>query len=687
MDRNVKVHSVLGEDVLLFRAMTGTETLSQLFRFEVELLAESHSLSLKTLLGSALTLEIATRDEGVRYLNGLVTRCELFGREDRTARLYRYRATVRPWLWLLSRNRDCRIFQEQSVPEIVQAIFAKYSSLTVELSLTGTYRQWGYCVQYQESDFSFVSRLLEHEGIYYYFRHELGSHTLVLVDDIETHETFAGYESIPFFAADRLVAVQEECIDIYRVSEEMASGSYIGDDYNFTAPKSLMRALLSNPAEHEHSDAEVYEWLTGYRDYGEAAHYTRIRLEELQTRRELDEGHAIARGLAPGYRFTLRNCPREEANRDYLVVSVTYHLKEPGYASNPEPARYDFDFVTQPVSLPFRPRRITPKPRPHGPQTAVVVGPEGEEIWTDEYGRVKVQFHWDRYGQMNEESSCWIRVASSWAGSTFGGIYIPRIGQEVIVDFIGGEIDRPIVIGSTYNADQMPPFELPLNSSQSGIVTRTLEGTPVNGNFFYFEDRAGEELVRIKAERDHDTEVLNDTNHFTVKTHSLTVGDLEIAVGDDGGGATSNTINQPLSVAGGGNFNVRTVNITIRSAVNIDISAIKVGVAGVNTSLDGVKVAIVGVNTVYNGATFIRNETIKKEHNFYKSESTHLEHKESHAVEEKGTLRRIRYNLVNFSSGTFRADYQKKKDDAKQKARDELKKKIGSPQLPPGTAI
>jgi len=505
MNRIVTAHTPLGE-ALRFRAMQGTEALSQLFEFDVELLSDSCALDLKALLGKSLSLEMEVANAGKRFLDGIVARCVLLGREGGTDRQYLYRATVRPWLWLLTRSQDCKIFQNQSVPQILQTVMGEYG-FPIEQRLTGSYRQWGYCVQYQETDFAFVSRLMEHEGIYYFFKHEQGQHTLVLCDDIGTHEAFPGYDSVPFFASERVGSDPEECVDIYQVAEEIAPGTYVTDDYNFTKPRASLQNQRSNPASHDHANYEIYDWLGGYSDPGEADHYSRIRIEELQAERERDEGHASARGLAPGYRFSLRNCPRQEANREYLVVSVTYRLREAGYASNTDTAHYDFDFVTQPTSLPFRPRRLTPRPHTNGPQTAVVVGPGGEDVWTDQYGRVKVQFRWDRYGQMNENSSCWVRVASNWAGSGYGGMHVPRIGQEVVVDFIAGEPDRPIIVGCTYNADQMPPFMSP---TQSGFISRSMKGTPGNANALRFEDEPGAEELWLHAERNQRTTVENE---------------------------------------------------------------------------------------------------------------------------------------------------------------------------------
>ncbi|RSZ60363.1 type VI secretion system tip protein VgrG [Massilia atriviolacea] len=523
MERIVKAHTPLGDEVLLFSALRGTEALSQLFEYEVDMIADSNALDLKGLLGQPLTVEVQTRDGAVRYLNGIVGRGMLVGREGATARSWRYRAIVRPWLWLLTQTKDCKIFQNKSVADILQEVLGEYG-FALEFNLTGNYRTWTYCVQYQETDFDFVSRLMEHEGIYYYFKHALGSHTLVLADDIGAHQVLPGYAAIPFFKAERVATPQEEFIDRYQVAQEIAPGSYVTDDYNFTKPRARLQNQRANAGAHEHGDMEIYDWMGGYADMGDADHYSRIRLEALQSERERDHGHATVRALAPGYRFTLSNCPRDDANREYLLVSVTYRLQEPCYASDPTPACYECDFVTQAATLPFRPRKVTPKPRTSGPQTATVVGPAGEEIWTDEYGRIKVQFRWDRYGSMDENSSCWLRVATSWAGSNFGTLYIPRVGQEVVVDFIGGEPDRPIVIGSTYNADQMPPFGLPGAASKSGIVTRSTKGgSPANANSLEFEDAIGAERLALHAEKDMLIEVENNKTNTVGNNQDETI--------------------------------------------------------------------------------------------------------------------------------------------------------------------
>lgn len=513
MNRIVTAHTPLAPQQLKFRSMHGHEAISQLFEFDLELVSESFSLDMKALLGQPLTLEIETSALAPRYLNGQITRCALAGKESATSLHYIYRLTVRPWLWYLTQTTDSKIFQNKSVPDVLDEVLGDYG-FPVSLRLTGAYRSWEYCVQYQETDFAFVSRLMEHEGIYYWFEHENGQHTLVLSDDAAQHEVFPGYESLPFYGSDRAVVPREEYISGWEVAEEITPGGFATVDYDFRKPAASLDARRHNPSAHAHGDLEVYEWLGGYTDAEQGEHYSRVRLEQLQGRQEQVSGYCNARGLAPGRRFTLRNHPRSAENREYLVVAVRYRIQEGGYASGSNAANtFDIGFTVQPSSLQYRAPRVTPLPHTHGPQTARVVGPAGEEIWTDQYGRIKVHFHWDRYGQRNQNSSCWVRVSSPWAGGGFGGIQLPRVGDEVIVDFIGGHPDRPIVIGRVYNAGNMPPWNLPDNATQSGFLSRSKDGTPSNANALMFEDKPGSELIWLHAELDLNTEVERNETH------------------------------------------------------------------------------------------------------------------------------------------------------------------------------
>ncbi|WP_242630955.1 type VI secretion system Vgr family protein [Variovorax paradoxus] len=519
--RIVKAHTPLAEDQLIFRSMHGTEGLSQLFEFEVDLLSPSVSLDMKSVLGKPLSLEIQTVGEP-RFLNGQIVRFTMVGRESSTSRYVVYRATVRPWLWYLTRTSDCKIFQNKSVVDILEEVFADYN-FAFEKKLSGTYRQWEYCVQYQETDFAFVSRLMEHEGIYYYFKHEKDQHTLVLADDIGAHETLPGYSKISYLAADRDPDPFQEVIDQWQVTEEIRPGTYVVDDYDFKKSKADLMGMRSQPRGNPHDTYEIYEWLGGFSEAEQGEHYSRIRLEEAQSQAERDIGHSSVRAMAPGYRFTMQNCPRQDDNREYLIVSVAYALREGGYESGAADSHYSFSFAVQPTSYPFRPPRVTPMTRTNGPQTATVVGKAGQEYWVDQYGRVKVQFRWDRYGKSDENSSCWVRVSSAWAGSNYGAVNHPRKGQEVIVDFIGGHPDRPIIIGRVYNSDQMPPLELPAKVTVSGFVSRSQDGTPANANEFILDDAPGSELVRIHAEKNYELDVEADETDTVAGKRTATI--------------------------------------------------------------------------------------------------------------------------------------------------------------------
>ncbi len=563
MNRTVTVQTALPPGVLEFRAMSGTEALSSLFEFDVEMQAESYALDLRQMLGQPLTLEIALPMLGTRHLNGQVTRCTLVGRAGPTARHYIYRATVRPWLWYLTQTTDSKIFQNKSVPEVLREVLGEYG-FPFEDQLTGSYRKWEYCVQYQESDFDFVSRLMEHEGIYYWFRHEEGKHTLMLSDSMARHEPLPAAPLLTYYGPDRVALPGQEYVSAWEPAEQITPGRFATLDYDFKKPAASLDALRSNPGGHQHGDLEVYEWMGGYTEPEQGEQYSRIRLEALQVRQSTVDGMSNVKALAPGYLFTLRNHPRHAENREYLLHKVSYHLKENGYASDDGlESLFELGFSVVPSSTSFRAPRLTAIPRTHGPQTATVVGKQGEQLWTDNYGRVKVQFHWDRYGQKNESSSCWVRVSSPWAGGGFGGIQMPRVGDEVIVDFIGGQPDRPIIIGRVYNASNMPPWELPGNATQSGFLSRSKDGTPGTANALMFEDKAGQEVILLHAERNLDTEVeANETHTVDCNRTTLIGGNDSLTVI----GERSSTVHQLESEVflAGANRNVTgAVNETV----------------------------------------------------------------------------------------------------------------------------
>jgi type VI secretion system secreted protein VgrG len=595
MPRTVVVHTVLSAEQLKFRAMRGQEGISQLFEFEVDMVSTSFSLDLKTLLGTSLTLELA--DEGApRYLNGTVVRFELVGRANETGRHYIYRALVQPWLWYLTRTTDYRIFQNKSVPEVLDDVLGKYG-FQFEKRLTGSYRPWEYCVQYQESDFAFVSRLMEHEGIAYHFEHSNGSHLLVLADDTGGYGNLPGHGTIPYRPRDRVLNAMEPCIDQWRISEQITSGRVMLDDFDFKKSRASLQSVQQDPKGHDHSTYEVYEWLGGYSEHGQGDTYAKVRLQELQCAHELASGHTNVVGMAPGYLFQMTHCPREADNREYLVTETRYDLQEPEYSSGGSSESVcEFDFTVLPSTVAYRPARKTPKPRTNGPQTATVVGPD--EIWTDRFGRVKLQFRWDRYGQSDENSSCWVRVSSNWAGANYGTMHMPRVGQEVIVDFIGGEPDRPIITGRVYNNDQMPPWELPANATASGILTRSSTGGAANqANMLRFEDRSGAEQILLHAERNLDVEVEADETHTTDGTRTTLIKGHESATYQSGE-TRDITAGAKETITGGDTRHVTGgFGETVSGGVNQTISGGKTRMlsGGLNDTITGgVKLAITG---------------------------------------------------------------------------------------------
>ncbi|MFQ5506932.1 MAG: type VI secretion system Vgr family protein, partial [Planctomycetota bacterium] len=547
--RSIGLTTPLDADALLFHRMTSKEQLGRMFEFDLELLSEDEQIKLENVLGQSMTVRLDLPDGSQRWFNGLVSK---FAQAGRAGNYARYQATLRPWLWFLTRSADCRIFQEMTVPAIIKEVFSKHGFTNLTDNLTGSYREWDYCVQYRETDFNFVSRLMEQEGIYYHFAHEDGKHDLVLCDSYSSHEPIPGYEEIPYFPPSTGAERERDHIFHWSVSQEVQSGAFALNDFDFEKPKAdlLTRSVVSR--EHAASDHEIYDYPGEYRSAGDGETYVRTRIEEQQARYEHFRGEGNAAGVAAGGLFKLTGCPRDDQNREYLLISATHSLESNEYESAAKALGpgYGSSFTAIDAKQPFRPARLTPKPLVQGPQTAIVVGPAGEEIWTDKYGRVKVQFHWDRYGESNENSSCWVRVAQVWAGKSWGGIQIPRINQEVLVEFLEGDPDRPIITGRVYNADHMPPYELPANQTQSGIKSRSTKGgSAENFNEIRMEDLKGSEVLYIHAEKDQSIVVENDQSISVGNDRTENIGnDRSLAVG--GNKSESVEKNKTVGIAG-----------------------------------------------------------------------------------------------------------------------------------------
>jgi type VI secretion system secreted protein VgrG len=526
--RELTVSGPFGDGEFVVETLRGSESLSEPFHYELDLLSKSPEVDIAALVGDAMTVAVAIEEGQVRTFHGYVTRMALAGTFDKHAR---YHATLRPWFWLMSSRRNSRIFQNTSVPDIAKTLFREHGFSDFEDALSQSYASREFVVQYQESDFNFVSRLLERAGIYYFFKHEEGRHVLVMADSSTAPETVPGYEEVSFHPDGSPTPLAGEHISSWELSHQWRSGAYASDDFDFERPRASLMAKLGAETRHKRGDQEIYDHPGGFLAANEGEAYVRQRLEALQSDVELAHGSGDVRGVGCGNLFSLVDFPTESQNKKYLVVSAMYDAaNNPHQTGGDEPAGYfRSSFTVMDSKVPFRPALMTPTPRVQGPQTAVVVGKAGEEIWTDKYGRVKVQFHWDREGQNDEKSSCWVRVAQVWAGAGWGGIHIPRIGQEVIVDFLEGDPDRPIITGRVYNADNMPPYELPANQTQSGIKSRTTAGgAPLNFNEIRFEDKKGGEELHIQAEKDQTTHVKHDQAITVGVDRRLSVGGNEI---------------------------------------------------------------------------------------------------------------------------------------------------------------
>jgi type VI secretion system secreted protein VgrG len=521
MAHPISVTTPLPAEELFFESMKLSCGLSALGEMELQLLGSHADIAAADLLGKALTVHVELRDGSQRHFNGYVTR---FGAGAQRGRHYAYQATVRPWLWFLTRTHDCRIFQELTVPDIVQQVFADHGIARFELKLFRQYRTRTYCVQYRESDYDFVARLMEDEGIYWFFKHDDGEHTLVMVDAQGAHDPAAGFEKLPYVEDPASSPPDTDYVSGWTSAESVRAGKTVLTSYDFEKPSTSLEVQSSLERSHEQAKHEVFDYPGDYLQKKDGEQLAENRMEHAHARGQHNRGVSNVLGLEVGCTFKLEKHPADRQNDEYLITQMNVQAEVAVFDSTGRGSSYSCAFGAMPRAQQYRPPRRTRRPFVQGPQTAVVVGPGGDEIHTDKYGRVKLQFHWDRYGRKDDTSSCWVRVSHPWAGQNFGAVHIPRMGQEVVVDFLEGDPDRPIITGRVYNAEQMPPWDLPANATQSGILTRSSKGGAyANANAIRFEDKAGSEQLWVHAEKNQDIEVENDETHWVGHDRSKTI--------------------------------------------------------------------------------------------------------------------------------------------------------------------
>jgi type VI secretion system secreted protein VgrG len=514
--RHIRVNTQLGEDKLFLESFEGEERVSELFRFEIGVLTEDPGFTMDSLLNKPAVVSVSLHDDTDRHFHGIINHIEEI--ETRKEGDTLYRATMVPWTWLLTLFDDSRIFQNKSVPDIVQQVFTDRGFTDFANRLTGTYQPREYTVQYRETDFNFISRLLEDEGIFYFFEHDADKHTLVLADAMTAFVECPSQSTIAYDTTPGLWQDEDVMLSMRR-TQRVRLGKVTENDYDFTKPQTSLRTNLQ-----AQRPGEYYEYPGKYTARDDGDRYARIRLEEQEVRLLTVNAETNCRAFRPGFKFTLTGYYREDANIEYALIGIRHHAASNVHISHDEQEAFDYRNFLEviPVSVPFHPPRTARRPFIQGSQTAVVVGKSGEEIWVDQYGRVKVQFFWDRAGTMDENSSCWIRVAQLWAGKGWGAIFTPRIGQEVIVDFLEGDPDRPIITGRVYNGDQTVPYTLPDQQTKSTIKSMTSKG---GGGFneIRLEDKAGSEQVFIFGQKDEDIRIKNDIREWVGQDRSLIV--------------------------------------------------------------------------------------------------------------------------------------------------------------------
>lgn len=526
-NRSISIKTPLGDDKLLLTRFDYTETLNELFHIVAEVLSTDQAISFDQIVGHPVTIAMDLASGSKRYFHGLVSN---FEQGDRTVGAAIYKMTIVPWLYHLGNASDCQIFQNESIPEIVSKVIKKAGFTDIELKLTDSYPPLEYCVQYRETSLSFVSRLLSRAGICFYCKHEQSRHVLVLTDAVKSHAVFPGYDSVPYREAEATGSLVES-IRSWTLTKSAKTGKYVQTAFDFKRPKADLTVTAPVSRSHGLADFERFDYPGDYVDSGAGEAFAKARINEIHTGHEVIHGAASCRALATGCTFKLKDHPRADQNREYLLTSVSLSFNAGGFTAGgaglqPEGTEsFSCSFAAIPTTQQYRPGRFIEKTLISGPQTAIVTGPAGEEIHTDEHGRVKVHFHWDRYGKFDADSSCWIRVSQYWAGKGWGAMHIPRIGQEVIVEFLEGDPDRPIITGRVYNGEEKPPYALPGNKNISTLMSRSTKGGAAdNFNEVKMDDTKGKELLYIQAEKDRTVLVKNDNTETVKHNETIEVG-------------------------------------------------------------------------------------------------------------------------------------------------------------------
>ncbi len=545
-DRLIRIATPLGDNAFIVMSMDAIEKISSLFTIKLELASKRNDITFDMLAGKSVTVSVRSSHNDERYFNGIVVTLSPVQVSEKEG-YNKYSAIVKPAAWLLGECYDCRIFQDKSVPDILKEVLGEGSlkakkvvaAIAHRFNLTGSYPVREFCVQYNESDLNFISRLCEEEGIFYFFKHENGNHTLVFADSANQHKPhIPGEKEKVRFQKTTGGYLEDEVITALQHHKKLTVGKYAARDYNFTMPNSDMSAARKTQEKNPKGQGEQYEYPGGY-DKGDSRGkvLAKIRMEANDVRIHTLRGCSNCRGFVPGFKFSLKEHPLDSLNGEsYVFTMVRHEARQDFTSSGTDGDAYSNTFTCIPYAIPFRPLRKTDKPSIVSSQTAIVTGPTDEEIHTDKHGRVKVKFFWDRRDDKGDGNmSCWIRVSQLWAGDNWGAMYIPRVGHEVIVNFLDGDPDRPIITGRVYHGGNMPPYELPLEKTKSTIKSNSSKKSK-NFNEIRFEDLKDNEEIYTHAAKDQKAVVENDMFTEVKRNQTITVEknrDLTVASGNE----------------------------------------------------------------------------------------------------------------------------------------------------------
>ncbi len=605
-DRIGKLKTPLGEDTLVLSHLNAVEALSELFEFRVEAISEDANVNFNATLGLGATVAFKANDGSDRYFNGVMTEARWAGTHQD---LHVYQILLRPWLWLLTRTSDCRIFHNLTPIAIIKQVFTDRGFSDFRDATTGSPPTLEYCVQYRETDFNFVCRLMEEYGVYYFFEHTDGKHELVLADGRSSHKAIPGLASLPYVPVVQVGRQDFQYVEEWSRGRRAQSGKFTLNDYDYNTPPKDLLAKSEHPGGYERDSMEIYDYPGGYYDKGEGEKLSKVKVEAVQSLDNRRTSAGASPSLYPGALVTLERISVSAENQQYLVTHCTHFLEGQAYRSGGgfSGRGYHGNYEMTPSDQQFRAPLMTHKPEIPGVQSALVIRDKknaGEEIDVDELGRILVSFYWDR----EKKHARRIRVAQIWAGNNRGALFVPRVGDEVMVAYEDGDPDRPIVVGSVYNGTNTVPMKLPDNKVKSGLLTQSSKGG--NGyNMLLFDDTAGSEKVKLRAEKDLMFKALNNEQRVILNNQVEQVGgDETITVGDT-------TIQSP-NVSGNFTLNaLKTVTINVGPAgspltqIVMDTSSITLNV-GPSGSMSQIVMNQTGISITSTQITVTGNATV-----------------------------------------------------------------------------